>query len=116
MIHSKKVYLADKLGILSALLCIIHCLALPVFLAVGVRFLHNPIISSLFVLIAFISIFNVTKGKLSHSNSIFLWAAFTGFVLTVIFEESHLIIEYLMYFFSVCLIVGHLYNMRNINH
>jgi hypothetical protein len=113
MIQTKKIYWADKLGAISALLCIIHCLAVPTLLAMGIGFLSNPIIALLFIIIAFISIYKTTKGNFIAAVSVFLWVAFIGFVISILLEERAEIFEYGMFVFSILIIVGHLYNMRN---
>jgi len=112
MVQIKKTNWADKLGIASAILCIIHCLAAPLLLTMGVSFLHNPVIAFLFILIAYVSIYKTTKGKLFNDLSILLWIAFTGFVISIVFEASSEIFEYTMYIFSIIIILGHFYNMR----
>jgi hypothetical protein len=78
----------------------------------GVSFLHNPVIAFLFILIAYVSIYKTTKGKLFNDLSILLWIAFTGFVISIILEERSEIFKYTMYLFSISIIIGHFYNMR----
>ena len=112
MIQTNKIYWADKLGAISAFLCIIHCLAVPTFLAMGVGFISNPIIAFLFILIAFLSIYKATKGSLVKGNSVFLWVVFAGFIISTLFEERNDIFEYGMFIFSILIILGHFYNMR----
>ncbi|BAO77038.1 MerC domain-containing protein [Winogradskyella sp. PG-2] len=112
MANTNKIYWADKLGAISAFLCIVHCLAAPVLLTMGVSFLHHPVIAFLFILVAFISIYKTTKGRLFIGLSILLWIAFTGFVVSILLEDYAEIFEYTMYFFSISIIIGHLYNMR----
>ena len=109
---NKKIYWSDKLGAISALLCIIHCLAVPTLLAMGISFLSNPIITLLFILTAFISIYKTTKGKFTKGISAFLWIAFTGFFISVLFEEHSGFFEYAMFIFSLSIILGHLFNIR----
>jgi hypothetical protein len=113
MIQTKKIYWADKLGTISAFVCIIHCLTVPTFLAMGIGFLSNPIIAFLFIMIAFISIYKTTKGNFVKAVSVFLWVAFIGFVISMLLEERAEIFEYGMFIFSILIIVGHIYNMRN---
>jgi hypothetical protein len=113
MIQTNKIYWADKLGAISAFICIIHCLAVPTFLAMGIGFLSNPIIAFLFIIIAFFSIYKATKGKFSKGINVFLWVAFIGFVISILLEERAEIFEYGMFIFSILIIVGHIYNMRN---
>jgi len=113
MIQTKKIYWADKLGAISAFLCIVHCLAVPTLLALGVGFLSNPIITFVFITIAFFSIYKATNGKFKKGISVFLWLAFIGFMVCIILEERAEIFEYGMFLFSVLLIIGHFYNIRN---
>lgn len=112
MTQIKKIYWADKLGAISALFCIVHCLAVPTLLAMELRFLKNPIIAFLFILIAFISISKTTRAHHVKGANILLWIAFTGFVVSIVLEEQAGFFEYATYFFSTLLILGHLYNIR----
>ena len=113
MIEIKKIHWADKLGVISAFLCIIYCLAVPTLLTLGIGFLSNPIIAFLFIIIAFISIYRATNRKFTEGNSIFLYVAFVGFVISILLEERGEIFEYGMFVFSISIILGHIYNMRN---
>ncbi|MDO5970087.1 MerC domain-containing protein [Flavivirga aquimarina] len=113
MTQTKKIYWADKLGVFSSLLCIVHCLAVPTFLSLGIGFLNNPIIAFLFILVAFISIYKATNGKFIKGISVFLWVSFIGFVISILLEEHAEIFEYGMFLFSSSIILGHFYNMRN---
>ena len=116
MIEIKKIHRADKLGAISAFICIIHCLAVPTLLTLGIGFLSNPIIAFLFIIIAFISIYRATNRKFTEGNSIFLYVAFVGFVgfvISILLEERAEIFEYGMFVFSISIILGHIYNMRN---
>lgn len=113
MTQTKKIYWADKLGAFSAFLCIVHCLAVPTFLTMGIGYLNHPVIAILFIIIAFLSIYKVTKRKLYKGFSILLWIAFSGFVVSILLEKYSVIFEYGMFIFSVMIIIGHLYNIRN---
>jgi len=113
MIQTKKIHWADKLGVISASLCIIHCLAVPTLLAFGIDFLSNPIIAFVFILITFISIYKATNGKLKKGISVFIWLAFIGFVISILLEERAKIFEYGMFVFSISIIIGHIYNIKN---
>ena len=111
--NTSKIYWADKLGAASVLLCIIHCLAAPVLLAMGIGFLNNIIVALLFIFIALISIYNATKGRILEPVSVFLWAAFVAFVVCVLFEEKSEFFQYGMYLSSTGIIFGHFYNMKS---
>jgi hypothetical protein len=64
-------------------------------------------------MIAFISIYKTTKGNFIQAISVFLWVAFIGFVISLLLEKHAEIFEYGMFVFSILIIVGHIYNMRN---
>lgn len=115
MTQTNKISWADKLGIISAVTCIVHCLAAPTLLTLGIRFFDNPVIAFLFIIIAFISIYKTTKGKKIFWLNILLWFAFTGFVISIVLEERAEIFEYLMYFFSIVIVIGHYYNIKYCN-
>ncbi|MBU2928560.1 MerC domain-containing protein [Winogradskyella psychrotolerans] len=115
MIQTKKIYWADKLGAISAILCIIHCLAVPALLSLGMGFISNPIIAYLFIAIAFVSIYKATNGRFLKPISIFLWLAFIGFFISMLLENQAEVFEYTMFLFSGLIILGHLYNMRYCN-
>lgn len=112
MIQTKKIYWADKLGIISSTLCIIHCLSAPILLSMGVGFLHNPVIAFIFIFTAFISIYKATKEKLFKGIGSLLWIAFTGFVVSIALENQAEIFKYTMFIFSALIILGHIYNIR----
>jgi hypothetical protein len=113
MSQTKNIYWADKLGAISAVLCIIHCLTVPAFLAIGISFMSNPIIAFLFIIVAFFSIYKATNGKFTKGINVFLWVAFIGFVISILLEERAEIFEYGMFLFSISIIFGHIYNIRN---
>ena len=112
MTQTKKIEWSDKVGAISAFLCIVHCLTVPSLLAMGVGFISHPLIALLFIIIAFISIYKTTKNKISSPESVFLWISFTGFLISILFEESAVLFEYTMYIFSIAIVLGHFYNMR----
>ena len=112
MTQVKKIYWADKLGAISAFLCILHCVSVPTLLTLGINFLNNPIVAFIFITIAFFSIYKVTKGRLKKTNSLFMWVAFIGFVISIVLEEQAPFFEYAMFVCSISIILGHLYNMR----
>lgn len=111
MTNTNKIYWADKLGITNALLCLIHCLAFPFLLTLNIGFLSNPILSFLFIGISFLSIYKVTKGKIKEKISVFLWVSFLGLISSILLEEVSEVFEYLVYFFSISIVAGHLYNV-----
>ena len=116
MLQTNKIFWADKLGIASAILCMIHCLAVPTLLTMGISFLKSPVIAILFILLAFVSIYKTTKGKFYKGVSVLLWIAFAGFVISILLEERAKIFQYTMNISSVGIIIGHLYSIKSKTH
>lgn len=111
MTNTNKIYWADKLGITNGILCLIHCLAFPFLLTLNIGFLSSPILSFLFIGISFLSIYKVTLGKIKKKISVFLWVSFFGLISAILLEEVSAIFEYLVYFFSISIVAGHLFNV-----
>lgn len=112
MIQRMKNQWADKLGIISAILCMLHCLALPSLMIMGFGFLGNPMVTASFVGISFISIYAISKKKSSQRLITFLWIVYIGLVISIVLEEKSNLFEYASYLFSLAIIVGHLLHMR----
>lgn len=106
---------ADKLGIIGAILCIIHCLSMPLLLTLGLGGLENPVIATLFVIVACVSVYNATDGTFTVLRYNLLWISLLGFILCIFLEEKDVIFKYGMYLFSTTIIVGHLYNLLKKN-
>ena len=103
----------DIIGILSSSICLIHCLATPLLMAIGAGFFTNPWFEHLFVLISFLSIYKATQKSNHFKLSVFLWISFAGFAACIFFEEWHHDIHYVGYFFSLLIIIGHLLNIKH---
>lgn len=57
----------DLIGVSAAVLCLIHCIALPLLMVIPLGISHNPYIDLFFLVIGFIIVFRMTK----HIS--FLW-------------------------------------------
>ena len=53
MIRAKKYNFADLIGIVSASICLVHCLATPLLIVFGAAFITNPAFKYLFLIISF---------------------------------------------------------------
>ncbi len=109
----KKYSYADCIGIANSAICLVHCTATPLLIALGVGFMHNPIFKFLFLSIAFISIFTATKNTKNKKIVLFLWLSFIGFSLSNLFEETHKWIENAGFVFAVLVVVGHAMNIKH---
>jgi hypothetical protein len=86
---------ADYIGILGSLLCIVHCLAMPV-LALGSAFGHDHhmhigflSLDYLFILINAAAVYFATREHRSAFVRILLWSALLLFAVSLIFEERN---------------------------
>jgi len=102
---------SDMTGILSASLCVVHCLMTPLLLvflsAFGIEYFNY-----LFLFISFWAAFETTK----HSNHtkiiVVIWGFFGLLLVSVIFESDFELLHYLNYPSSFGLIVGHILNIK----
>lgn len=101
----------DTLGIFSAILCILHCLTMPILLTIGLGFLENPIVAGLFIGIASFSVLKATNRSLKLSHYKLLWFSLIGFITCLVLEEKSIFFKYSMYLFSTLMIFGHVYNL-----
>ena len=108
---------ADYVGILGSLLCIVHCLAMPV-LALGSAFGHDHhlhigflSLDYLFILINAAAVYFATRNHRSVFINILLWSALLLFAVSLIFEERNAVFQWLGYLGSALLITGHLINL-----
>ncbi|MDQ6478883.1 MerC domain-containing protein [Dyadobacter sp. LHD-138] len=108
---------ADYVGILGSLLCIVHCLAMPV-LALGSAFGHDHhlhvgflSLDYLFILINAAAVYFATRNHRSVFVNVLLWSALVLFAVSLIFEERNAVFQWLGYLGSALLITGHLINL-----
>ena len=102
----------DYTGIASAVLCTIHCIAMPFVMIFQHYFLHLEVLSYLFLIISFIAVYNTTK----HSSSTLICAtlliSFFMLLAGVIFEDEYPILEIVSHIGSLGLTIGHILNIK----
>jgi hypothetical protein len=110
---------SDKIGITASVLCLIHCLALPVIFTLSADTLYlvqheMPFVDYIFALIALIAA--VLSARKTHSRKIKAGFAvgWTFFIVGVLFHHNP-ILFYLLHLGSVILIVTHLKNLKSCN-
>lgn len=108
---------ADYVGILGSLLCIVHCIAMPV-LALGSAFGHDHhlhigflSLDYLFVLVNAAAVYFATRNHRSVFVNVLLWSALLLFAVSLVFEERNVAFRWLGYVGSALLITGHLINL-----
>ena len=107
---------SDKVGIISSLLCLIHCLAIPLIFGFSAEALHAihhdyPVIDYIFAVIsliaAYFSIRKTDKTALKI-GFIFGWILF---ILGVIMHGNHIMV-WSLHLGTLILIITHLVNLR----
>lgn len=108
---------ADYVGILGSLLCIVHCIAMPV-LALGSAFGHDHhlhigflSLDYLFILVNAVAVYFATRNHRSVFVNVLLWSALVLFAVSLVFEERNVAFRWLGYVGSALLITGHLINL-----
>jgi hypothetical protein len=115
MNRAKKYNFADLIGIVSASICLVHCIATPLLIVFGAAFITNPAFKYLFLIISFASIFKATENVTSTKITVLFWVAFWGFLLSILFQEEYEWLHYTSYLFTILIIVGHILNMKHCN-
>ena len=109
---------ADLLGIGSSVLCIIHCLLLPVMLLAGSfsGHLHRwALLDYVFVVLAGVAVFFSARQLKSNPIRIGLWLSWLGFSVSILLHEQYTEALYASVFSSVLLAFFHLASYR-VNH
>ncbi len=107
---------ADQLGIAGSVICIIHCMALPLLVGLLTAYTHSKTPSwewgmdLSFILLAFIAVRMASKTTLSILRKI-LWSFFIVFSISVILSGILSYSHYLTYIGSLGLIVTHILNI-----
>jgi hypothetical protein len=104
--------LADITGMLSASLCLVHCIASPLLLASGVYFIEEPWLKYVFIITAFFSIYFSLKQQTNSKVAFLLWAGFLLFLFSLLFEEAFPVLEFVSWVASLIIISGHIWNIQ----
>lgn len=122
MLSLKKIF-SDYMGVVSSILCLIHCLGLPFVFFLGQYFgftylnsfrdgiEHIIFFDIIFLLTASISVFFALKHAHSKEIKILLCVGWTFFAIGVIFESIE-IFHYFIHLGSILLITGHIKNIK----
>lgn len=111
------------LGVASSMLCLVHCIALPVVLVAFPAFttLHlagfDAFWEYVFVLLSIVSVFTILQVHKTHNRfSIALPLAFLGVLtLTISLFISHEQAAFLLPAGSICILFSHLMNLKFCN-
>lgn len=118
---SEKRIFSDVLGMGSALLCLIHCLAAPILMTAGLNFTHlessfflHESWEVLFLLFGFVAVFISTRQKSPIFLKIILWISFGLLMTSIVLEHANPAFEYSVYIASSILILGHLLHLKHL--
>lgn len=103
---------SDWVGVVSASLCVVHCLLTPMLITLAANFGWWPGVSYLFLIVGFYAAYETSQHS---SGSPWLWVIWISFALltvSIIFEDDYETLELLGYVASAGLVVGHVFNIR----
>ncbi len=109
---------ADILGIISSVLCIIHCLAIPVIIAFGMisnsfgHHHHYHWLDYIFVGLAAFAVYYASLKAANNTLKIGLWLSLVVFSSGIFLHEVSHDFLYLSLVGSLALVVLHIFNYR----
>lgn len=116
--------LADYLGISSATICLLHCLATPILVSMGVHvhaheghdhgwtLLLSHGWDFLFLGIGFLAVYWSSRHTFHPGRKALLWASFAFLAGAILLEHWGPMFQYLTYLASGLLIFAHIRNLR----
>ncbi|MCI4668403.1 MAG: MerC domain-containing protein [Bacteroidia bacterium] len=118
-------FFSDYLGIISASLCLIHCLVAPAFMGAYVHahnhgshaagesiFLHHAW-DYFFLVVGFIAVLFSAKHSHQPILKALLWLTFAFLAASILLESWAPLLQNLVYFSSLGLITVHILNIRH---
>jgi hypothetical protein len=106
----------DYIGISSATLCLIHCLAFPLISIIPIGFSHNHWVDLFFATVGLYAVVKIVKTNTLWFIKGILLASITSIFLSIlitIFFHHH---SNLLYFGGLGMIVGHILNFKQHKH
>lgn len=108
---------SDKIGITASILCLIHCLALPILFTVSADTLHlvdheMPIIDYIFAGVALIAAYFSARKTTNPKIKLAFGIGWTFFIAGVLLHDNHYLFA-LLHIGSIILIVTHLKNIQS---
>lgn len=107
---------ADTLGILSAVLCLIHCLLFPLLILTG--FMsdhwadHSAWMDYFFVVLAVFAVVSATRSTTRNDIKFWMWLSATWFSVSVLLHDTYSVAIVSSALSSVALVAVHTINFR----
>jgi hypothetical protein len=106
----------DWAGILSASLCVVHCLLTPVLILLlsNKEWWHQ--VYYMFLAISFYAAFKATQNCTVNKIVVLIWLSFLILAVSILFEDTFTWLHELSYLASFGLVAGHILNIRYCKH
>lgn len=102
---------ADVLGIIASSFCLVHCIATPLLIAMGAVAFTHPIVTYVFLMVAFLAIYKTTQKPTLSIIRFLLWFNFGAYAFaTILHEMAHISAVY-SYVFAALIILTHVSNI-----
>ena len=115
---------SDYIGIVSAVICLIHCIITPLFFS---AYMHSHVheghghvhsagfnVDYIFLTIGLVAVWFSTKHADRTWIKVLLWASYLILFISVVFEATSPIFFWSLYAASVALIAAHVINLRHL--
>ena len=106
----------DAVGISAAVLCLIHCIAVPLLLVIPLGISHNPYIDMGFLMIGTVVVYRLTRQIINPWLKVLFWVSIGLIAVSVLVDFIFEIHLPLIYAGAAGLIAAHLINFRNHKH
>lgn len=103
---------ADLFGMTNSLLCLAHCMAMPVLVAAGAGFLSHPLIELLFIAVSAWAVRSAVASGTPRQLALYLWLMWAVFAAMLVAEHFTHSLHWLGWAASAGLVVGHSVNYR----
>lgn len=104
---------SDYLGIISSILCLVHCLITPAILSFHYIFMKTTsqfeMVEYIFLIMSFLAVFFSAKNYNGYFGKITMWFMFSVFAVSIIFH-SHIPV-FISYIASSGLVLLHIFNL-----
>ena len=108
---------ADSLGVISSLLCLIHCVMLPIMVVGGIVHEdwggHTHTLDYVFVALALVAVFFATRHSHSKKIRVGLWVGIGWFSVSILLHDVSPIALYSSVLASCVLVLLHVLNFRS---
>lgn len=104
---------SDIIGIVGSTLCLIHCVATPLLIAIGAGFFASEELNYIFLGVAFFAIRHSTIHTHHKGIQYLLWTGFIGFSLSILLHDYAEWMHDASIVFSILIVIGHLWNLKH---